>query len=476
MISTASLFCGAGGEMAGKELAFEELGIPVIFTENLAINHWDLAVATARFNFPCARVKQEDITKISASSLGIKHLDLLWASPSCTHFSNARGGVPCSDQQRSHADEVIDRWLAEADVDVFLMENVAEFRTWGPLLRRSTRIGGKIHPAGRPDPRRKGVFFERFITKLVELGYQVEHRILCAADYGVPTTRRRVFLQAVRDGRPITWPEPTHAQPKRCHTGNLPAWRTAAQDVIDWSERGTSIFGRKKPLSKNSLRRIKYGLKKHGLRPYLQYLTHTKTNMSSIGSPLPTVTAKDHNWLLEPYLTEYHNGPFGDTRVRGLNEPIPTLDTSNRFFLAQPYLIEYYGTGTAASVGSPLHTVTAKPRHAIIQIALRRAQEGTLPIVRTEADIDALDLTTPFLIEVHGKKFLVDILYRLLRPRELARAMGFPDWFQWRRVDGKPLTIEAQVKMIGNACPVGVVKAIIKAVVLARPERYGLAV
>lgn len=581
MISTASLFCGGGGEMAGKRLAFEELGIPVEQCDNLAVNHWDIAVLASRRNFPLHRVMQEDITQISADQLGITHLDMLWASPSCVHFSVARGGVPCSDQQRSHADEVIDRWLARADVPVFLLENVKEFRTWGPLLTANTIIKGKRHKAGRPDPRRKGEFFVRFCNRLKALGYTVDDRVLCAADYGDATSRRRLFLQAVKDGN-IRWPEPTHGGPGQ------PVHRSAAE-VIDWSDLGSSIFGRKKPLAGNSLKRIKYGLKNHGLRPFLNYLTHTKSTMPTcdigkpvptvttakggelalalpflmhathdgqrpvhavekpmatitganrgelalvqpviiknfgggctnpaapISDPMPTVTARDHNALiqpclmelrgtaddqlkatsravtepiatvtaggghhalLQPYLIEYHNGSDGERRVRSLGNQLPTADTQNRFSLVRPFLCEYYGTALATSVDEPLLTATTKARHALVQLVLRLGGPEALPLVRCEADLDALDLSTPFLIEIEGVQYIVDVLYRMLRPRELARAMGFPDWYKFETPDGKPMTTTDIVKLIGNACPVNTVKELIKAAILARPATFGLA-
>ncbi len=540
-ISTASLFCGGGGEICAKQLAFDDLGIPQEAYTSLAINHWDVAVLASRANFPRYTVLREDLTKITADDYGITHLDLLWASPSCTHFSVARGGVPCSDQQRSHADEVIDRWLAIADVSVFLMENVSEFRTWGPLLTKDITYKGKRIGAGRPDPLRKGEFFNRFVARLQSLGYVVDHRVLCAADYGDCTTRKRFFLQAVKDGISITWPTPTHSK-----DGNgLARWRAAAE-IIDWKDKGRSIFGRRIPLKPKTLARIKYGLIKYGLRPWLQHMTHTQSAMpgrsvdqpcptittarggelalaepciikaygggntspaSDIKQPLPTVTAVDHNWLCEPYLvalrgtnqrqvettatpvaepiptvsaggrhawlaqpflTEYHTGSDSARRNRPMATPLPTADTSNRFGLVQPFLTEYYGTATASTLKDPLLTVTAKERHAVVQPTLFAAASSSFPMVRTEADIEALDMTTPFLIEFEGETYLVDVLYRLLKPEELAAAMGFPSWYQFSG-NGRPLSKEDSVRLIGNACPVQTTRAIIREVVAKRP-------
>lgn len=543
-LQTASLFCGGGGEMAGKRLAFQELGIPVERCDNLAVNHWEIAVLASRRNFPRYDVRQEDLTEVTASSLGIKHLDMLWASPSCVHFSLARGGVPCDEQQRSHADEVIDRWLAQADVPLFLLENVREFQSWGPLLRQDTVIDGKLHKAGRPDPEKKGLYFQRFVQRLRDLGYTVDWRVLQACDFGDPTRRERLFLQATKDGV-ISWPEPTHGRP------GLPPWRTAA-DCIDWQDAGESIFGRKKPLVANSLKRIKYGLKTFGLAPFLRCLTHTKSDMpgssvddpmptvttakggeyalmrpvviknyggnctnpaASIDDPLPTVTATDHNAIATPFVM--HATHDGQRRVHPTTEPLPTVTCAHRGELAltepcllelrgtadaqlrstsrpaseplgtvtaggghhallRPFLTEYYGTALATDLDEPMLTATTKARHALVQLVERLGGPDNLPVVRSVEDLDKLDLSTPFCIEHDGQRYVVDILYRMLRPRELASAMGFPADYVFETPDGKKLTTTDAIKLIGNACPVNTVKAIIKAAVLARPQAFGL--
>ena len=636
MFETVSLFCGCGGEMAGKRLAFEELGIPIETCKNIAVNHWDLAVLAAQMNYPEWEVRKEDLTLCDATQFGITHLDMLWASPSCTSHSTARGGVPCNDQQRSHADEVIDRWLAKAVVDLFLLENVPVFVLWGSLLTERkwcTRrrlpggafknIKGKWVIAGRPDPEQEGIFFERFIERLKAIGYTVDHRVLCAADYGDPTQRRRLFLQAARDGKPITWPAPTHDQFGR---NGLPAWKTTRNSVIDWSIHGKSIFERgDRPLKPNTLKRIRSGLKKFGLKPFLNYMTHTKSNMSArsldrplptittakggelmlvepylmqtdqtgsngacvrgIDSPTPTLVTRNNIARLEPYLMEYHAGKDGHKRTKTLDDPLPTADCSNRFglvepymvnlrgtgkshmdssaksideptaalttgnnvsvvepflvalrgtkadsidasatsldrpspaltagshlnlvepciikafvggctnpessidkplptvtandhnWLLEPYLIEYYGTADASTMNEPLLTVTTKERHAMVAPEIKRWLGQPLPVVRCEEDIDKLDLTTPFLLPVENGYVMVDLLYRLLVPLELAKAMGFPDWYVFN-APGVKINKTAVIKMIGNACPVGTVKALIKNAVLARREVFGLA-
>lgn len=505
--TTVSLFCGAGGESAGKELAFRDLGLRTQDMLSHAVNHWDLAVATHGANFPHIHVHQEDITEVTARDFGLQRIDLLWASPSCVHHSRARGGKPRDDQQRSHADEVVDRWLRVAQVDVLLVENVPEFAEWGPLDEHC-----------QPIKARKGEFFRAFLAKLEALGYRFEWRILCAADYGDPTTRRRFFMQAVRDGRPIVWPDPTHRDPRRpagMFDADLPAWRTAAE-CIDWSIPVPSIFGRKKPLAAATLRRIAAGVVRYVLqgRPFIVNLTHggrienideplktiTTANrgekavcaasMASLrgtapdqiqasagtveapiptisaggghaalvaaflakhftgvvgaplDAPMPTVTATDHNALVAASLMTNTTG-HAPTAV---NAPVPAITTGNHHALVAAFIQHYYGTGGQhQDPGAPLHTITTLARHGLVTV------------------------------ELEGQPYLVtDIGMRMLEPHELAKAMGFPEGFRFVDAAGKPLTKRDTVKMIGNACPVNTVAALIKAVVLQRGDSFGV--
>jgi len=402
--TTVSLFCGAGGESAGKELAFRQLGIDTTGWVSHAVNHWDLAVATHGQNFPGVHVHQEDITEVTARDFGLTHIDMLWASPSCVHHSRARGGKPKDDQQRSHADEVVDRWLRVANVDVLLIENVPEFADWGPL-----------NDEGQPIKERKGEFFRAFLGKLTALGYRHEWRILCAADYGDPTTRRRFFLQAAKDGRGVHWPEPTHRDPKKgadMFTGHLPTWRTAAE-CIDWSIPVPSIFDRKRPLADATMRRIAAGVERYVLRgrPFIVNLTH-------------------------------------GGRLENIDEPLKTVTTANRGekAICAAFIQHYYGQGGQhQDPADPLHTVTTLARHGLVTV------------------------------EIDGETYVItDIGMRMLEPKELARAMGFPEDFRWLGHGGKPLTKRDQVKMIGNACPVNTVSALIKAVVLERTSTFNL--
>lgn len=514
--TTVSLFCGAGGESAGKELAFRDLGIHTVDMLSHAVNHWDLAVAVHGQNFPHIHVHQEDITEVTAADFGLEQIDMLWASPSCVHHSRARGGKPRDDQQRSHADEVVDRWLKVANVSVLLIENVAEFAEWGPLDEHN-----------QPIKERKGEFFDRFTAKLTALGYRWEWRILCAADYGDPTTRRRFFMQAVRDGRPIVWPEPTHRDPRRpvgLFDGDLPTWRTAAE-CIDWSIPVPSIFDRKKPLADATLRRVAAGVMRYVIqgKPYIVNFRGTAPNQvqasasgldeplrtvsaggihhglvsstliqtgygerdgqaprcldiqaplgtvvaggskhglvsaflakhftgvvgSSLEAPMPTVTGVDHNALVAASMMSIDQQSTGASACRALDEPLSTATTKARHALVAAFIQHYYGTGGQhQDPGQPLHTITTLARHGLVTV------------------------------ELEGETYVIaDIGMRMLEPHELAKAMGFPADYRWVDGNGKPLTKRDTVKMIGNACPVNTVAALIKAVVLQRRESFGL--
>ena len=479
-MTTVSLFCGAGGESAGKDAAMKSLGISADVSH--AVNHWNLAVQVHGKNFPHVQVHQEDITQVSAQTYGLDNISLLWASPSCVHHSRARGGKPREEQQRSHAWEVLDRWIRVATVDVLLVENVPEFMEWGPLDAN-----------GQPIADRKGEDFRAFVLDLRTMGYDVDWRVLCAADYGDPTTRKRFFLQAVRDGHPITWPEQSHRNPKvnrGLFDAELPVWRTAAE-CIDWSIPCPSIFGRKKSLAENTLKRIAAGIHRFvlGGKPFIVDVTGAKASAS---------------------LIQYHSTyKGGRERVQGIQEPMATLDTSNRYGLVAAFLAKHYtgvvgssldnpmGTVTAVDhhslvaaslvgidnasspsvwpVDAPLSTTTTKARHAVVAAFLTQyyGNGGASPVTDPLATVTTKDRHSLVTVEIDGETYaIVDIGLRMLQPHELAKAMGFPDDFRFERADGLTLTTADKVKMIGNACPVGTVAALIRNVMAPRVASY----
>jgi DNA (cytosine-5)-methyltransferase 1 len=447
-VTIADLFCGAGGTSTGAVQAIEALGRTASLT---AVNHWDRAVATHTANHPEARHLCASVDSLNPRHLFREgELDILWASPECTHHSRARGGKPMLDQSRATA-WCVTRWAEALRPSVVMVENVPEFEEWGPL-------GSNAQPLAS----RKGETFTAWVNTLRAIGYTVDWRILCAADYGDPTTRRRLFVQAVRGRRRIVWPEPTHS-PETDLFGKA-RWRSA-RDIIDWNLPGESIYSRKKPLAPRTMERIWEGLRRFGVVPSMVCMEHGG-RVVSIDSPVPTVTtarggaiavvepfvvtmrgtnesqlrgsAKGvgeplgtvsaggiHHALIEPCLLPQQS----DGRLRPVSEPAPTVSTAGAIALVEPFLVEYYGTGGAAAVDAPLNTVTTKARFGL---------------VRPE-------------VIVNGQRCRLDIRFRMLTAGELAGAQGFPTTYQFTG------TKTEQVRQIGNAVPCGFARALVLA-------------
>ena len=268
----ADLLCGAGGSSTGAAQALRELGLEM---ELVCVNH---AIETHSRNHPTARHYCQDIATVRPHQVVPEgYLDLLMASPSCTHHSNARGGKPTSDQQRSDPWHII-TWLTELDVARVIIENVWEFRHWGP-----------VDPlTGKPIKARRGEYFRAWVQVLQRLGYTLEWQKLNAADYGEASTRQRFFLIARKDAVPLAWPVQTHSK-----NGEVPgtaAWRSA-RDIIDWSIKGKSIFNRKKPLAPATLQRSFNGaLKSNWPEPFLVILRNHMVG-KSVDGPVPTIAA-----------------------------------------------------------------------------------------------------------------------------------------------------------------------------------------
>lgn len=415
-------------------------------------------------------------------------LDLLWASPECTHHSVARGGKPINDQSRATAWCVV-RWAEALMPPVILIENVPEFITWGG-----------IGADGRPMKSKKGATFAAWVGALESLGYKVGWKILCAADYGDPTTRRRLFIQAVRGKRRIVWPDATHSAPKApdLFEQSRRPW-VSAREIIDWTLPGKSIYERDRPLSTKTIRRIMAGLEKFGLKPFITTMEHqgsiramdrplptittakggamalahpflvemrgtsdaqVENTARSIEQPMGTVTAGGvHHGLAEPFLfkvsgsedrrprsisepmptvTGSREWAFCDAallpqqtdgRLRSVNEPVPTVSTGGAIAMVEPYLVEYYGNGRAQSVDDPLGTATTKGRFGLAR-----------PVV-----------------VVDGEKYFLDIRFRMLQPHELAAAQGFPAGYKFSG------TKTDSIKQIGNAVPRNLARAIVLA-------------
>jgi len=379
----ADLFCGAGGSSTGLARALAALGLGL---ELVCVNHWNVAVATHAKNHPLARHYCQDLATVRPSHVVKEgYLDLLTASPTCTYHSIARGGKPTSDQQRSDPWHVI-TWLTELRVRCLIIENVWEFRDWGP-----------VDPdTGRPIKARKGEYFRAWVNVIRSLGYQVEWRKLNAADYGEATTRQRFILFARNDRRPIVWPAPTHAR-REAAKGDIKPWRPA-RDIIDWSITGQSIFGRKKPLALKTLARIYTGAVKfkwpepflvrlrehfaeaHGTDVLLTGLpapsaaadplvVTLRNNMSadSVEQPTATIAAEgQHIALVEPYILNRHGEGYGTVRAHSCDEPAPTANCDGGGYLVEPFVLSRHGEGAPRSVDEPTPTQVAKHSHCLI--------------------------------------------------------------------------------------------------------------
>ena len=366
-ITAADLFCGAGGTSEGLLMAANQLNADLSL---VAVNHWNVAIDTHAINHPYAKHLCTGIDSVNPRELVPSgRLNVLCASPECTHHSVARGGRPMSDQSRSSAWHIL-RFAEALYIDNLVIENVPEFLSWGPLGAN-----------GRPMKSKRGHLFEQFIVSLRALGYNVEWRILNCADYGDPTTRRRLFVIARRGGKAVHWPEPTHIpRVEIAETGlfqeRRKPWRTA-REIIDWELPSKSIFERKKPLADKTLLRIQAGLKKfcgidvdlkrcfaEDLRPFLVVLRGTAST-ASVDEPLNTVTANgNHYGLVEPFLAHYrgdHEGRSdGAQRNGSLSDPLPTQDTSNRYGLVEPFPVLLRKGQGARDLDEPLATLTTK--------------------------------------------------------------------------------------------------------------------
>ncbi len=370
-VTAADLFCGAGGTSTGLVEAIEELekefGVKIRL-DLIAVNHWDVAIATHSANHKFAHHKCDSLTGVNPEEVIPGHLDLLVASPECTHHSNARGGKPMNDQSRSSGDDVV-RWIRIKRPSMVIIENVREYRTWGPL--------GKD---GRPLKKRKGEYFQKFLADIRALGYQTEDRLLCCADYACPTTRTRLFVYCKRTQwtAPISWPAPSHAKASKdpMLVGALPKWLTARDHVIDWTDHGQSIFNRKRPLSPNTMRRIEAGLKKFSgidLGGYLVKLYGT-SDAASTEQPVPTVTGGgNHIGLAVPvpvssFQIRTDCGGGKTAGYRGIDDPVATVTSTGGPGIVEPqsFILPkegVHGGNLPRSVDAPAQTVV--PHHGL---------------------------------------------------------------------------------------------------------------
>lgn len=471
MIYAADLFCGAGGTSTGLLMACESLGLDV---QLLAVNHWNVAIDTHTANHPKVRHLCETLDSVDPRrAIPGGRLDLLWASPECTHHSNARGGKPISDQTRATAWHIC-RWADALRVEHIIIENVREFRDWGPLDDSGHRI-----------KELKGTIYRSFLDNLRALGYTVEDRILNAADYGDATTRRRLFIQAVRGDRRIRWPEPTHLRPKDLPIAGKERWRPA-RDIIDWDNKGESIYARKRPLAPNTMRRIMAGLRKYSGLPFVvQYNTErpgesarvydpddplrNHQDAQPIDGPVPALCANgEHVGVCEPFLVKYFEG----SDACPVDAPLPTICANyEHMALVEPFIVNMKGLSNASDIDAPLPTQTAGAQHMYLAEPYlvkynnnggAHSVDAPMPTITTK---DRVALVSPEVVGQGETVAMLDIRFRMLTPEELARAMSFPEDYRFtgNRSD--------KVRQIGNAVPVMLSRALCECALRQNPGR-----
>lgn len=528
-------FAGGGGASQGIARA---LGRPV----DVAINHDPDAIAMHEANHPNTKHFLEDVWKVRPQDItNGRPVGLAWFSPDCKHFSRAKGSVPVEKSIRSLAWVAV-RFAATAAPRVIVIENVREFQDWGPLtpcwrcagcdwrgtegqaklLRSrlacprcdSVRIKPEVSDRGpvmMPDPAKKGLTFRQFVGRLRGLGYDVDWKVLNAADFGVPTHRRRLFLVARNDGEPIEWPDPTHGDPakigKDFFSLDLKPWRTAAE-CIDWSIPCPSIFERDRPLKPKTMRRIAYGIKRYVLdnpKPFIVPLTHAGSRRgSSLDEPFPTITGanRGEQALISPVIAHlaHGDGKTGrwnqSTRAGSIEAPLGTVHAGGgNFALCAAFLAKHFGGMVGTTVDTPLPTTTARgtqnqivvanlvhhnhggkqwtgadeplravttSNHAAMVYSFLVKYFGTgESIVSVEYPLPTVTTKDRFglvIVTIEGEPYvIVDIGMRMLTPDELSRAQGFG--VNYKRTGSKT----AQVARIGNSVPPGLAKAVVKA-------------
>lgn len=522
-------FAGGGGASTGIEIA---IGRSV----DIAINHDPAAIAMHRANHPMTEHYIEDVWAVDpVEACAGRPVALAWFSPDCKHHSKAKGGKPVDKNIRGLAWVAV-KWARRVHPRVIMLENVEEFQSWGPLKKNN-----------RPDPKRAGETYRKFIRHLQREGYHVETHLLHACDYGAPTIRKRFFLIARCDGQKIVWPEPTHAAPDSIEVrmGSKKPW-VPVSEVLDFSLPCPSIFASSeeimeqygiravRPLSENTMKRIARGLMKfvvNNPKPFIVQVNHSgdqfrgqdiddpldtitakhgtgvvapilmRNNENAVGSdarePIGTITTGGHHMLIAPSMIQYHSEQSGDVRGQTVDKPIMTVDSSNRYGLIEHFLIRNgYGEregqkprvldmekplGTVAAqsnkfamaaafvtqfnnncdgqnVDIPLNTMTAKSNHfGEVNAFLVKYYGNGNNAVSCESPAPTITAKDRMgLVTVCGDDYrIVDIGLRMLTPRELFDAQGFPhDYIIDVDADGKSYPKSEQVNRCGNAvCP-----------------------
>jgi DNA (cytosine-5)-methyltransferase 1 len=485
-------FAGGGGASTGIEMATG-------YSVDIAINHDPEAIRMHKVNHPNTKHYCENVWAVDPVKACEGHpVALAWFSPDCKHFSKAKGGKPKDKNIRGLA-WVACRWAALVRPRVIMLENVEEFKTWGPLNRGHHPIRAK-----------QGDTFRQFVKQLNELGYEVQFRELVAADYGAPTKRKRFFMIARCDGVPIMWPKPTHAptDSEEVKMGLLKPYVGAytqldfslpCPSIFDTSEEIKEKYGIRavRPLAPKTMQRIARGLKKFVLdnpEPFIIQCNHGgERKPQDIRDPMPTITGKhgygvveprlapymgtnttnhpggnciepihtittgNQQCLISPTLIQYHSETSDAVRGQGIENPIMTVDSSNRYGLVTSFLSKFYKTGIGQDEREPLHTVTTSAEHfgEVRAFLIKYYGEGTGQDI--EQPLDTVTSRDRFgLVTIKGVEYqIVDIGLRMLEPKELYGCQGFPDdYIIDHDSTGKTYSRSEQVKRCGNAvCP-----------------------
>ena len=432
-------FAGGGGASCGLKMA----GIDV----TIAINHDPAAIRMHTVNHPKTLHLTEDIFSVDLSKYIAKDdcVDVMWASPDCTSHSKAKGGQPRELGLRILPWAVYRLCRQIKDVtgqlpSMLFMENVEEIQEWGPLDKQ-----------GHPIERKKGTEYRRFIRSMKKLGFTFDSRVLVAADYGAPTTRKRWYAVFRSDGKPIRWPDPTHSKDNQNSLFPLLPW-VPVSTCLDFSDLGKSIFEREKPLADATLKRIANGIRKF-----------------VVENPTPYFLPEEQAL---PFLIQYHSETSGsDVRGQTVDEPLKTIDTSNRYALISVFITKFYKTGTGQEVTEPLHTITTSPGHfGLVSIFLIKyygteasGHSVTEPLA-TITTKDRFGMISTILMKDGERYAIADIYMRMLKPEELKLAQGFPpDYIIDHDAEGKPYPVKEQVAKIGNSVVPIMAAAIAKA-------------
>lgn len=373
-------FAGGGGASTGIELATG-------YSVDIAINHDPEAIKMHKANHPNTMHYCENVWAVDPVKACKGHpVGLAWFSPDCKHFSKAKGGKPKDKNIRGLA-WVACRWAGLVRPRVIMLENVEEFKTWGPLNRGHHPIKSK-----------QGKTFEKFVQQLNDLGYEVQFKELIAADYGAPTMRKRFFMIARCDGKPIVWPKPTHApaDSEEVKAGLLKPY-VGAYTQIDFSRPCPSIFDTSeeikekygiravRPLAIKTMERIARGLKKFVIdnpEPFIIQCNHGgERRPNDIREPMPTITGKNGYGIVEPTLAPYMgtnttNHPGGNCK-----DPIHTITTGNQQCLISPTLIQYHsetvkGEVRGQTIEEPIMTVDGSNRYGLVTSFLHKYYDG----------------------------------------------------------------------------------------------------